>query len=36
VWPLVNEIHPLEAAEELHQRLEQGLVTGRAALKICD
>jgi len=34
VWPLVTEIRPLEEAEELHQRVEAGLVTGRAALLI--
>ncbi len=34
-WPLVTEIVALEQAEALHQRVEQGLVTGRAALKIC-
>ena len=34
VWPLVTEVHPLEDCEALHKRLEQGLVTGRAAVKI--
>ena len=34
VWPLVTEIRPLEEAEALHARLEQGKVTGRAALSI--
>jgi propanol-preferring alcohol dehydrogenase len=34
VWPLVTEIRPLEEAEALHARLEQGKVTGRAALLI--
>lgn len=34
VWPLVTEIHPLEEAEALHERLERGEVTGRAALRI--
>ncbi|HSC94523.1 MAG TPA: zinc-binding dehydrogenase [Burkholderiales bacterium] len=34
VWPLVTEIRPLEEAEALHERLEQGKVTGRAALLI--
>lgn len=32
VWPLVTEKVPLEEAESIHQRLEKGLVTGRAAL----
>ena len=34
VWPLVTEIRPLEEAEALHERLERGKVTGRAALLI--
>ena len=34
VWPLVSDIRPLEQAEALHQRLERGEVTGRAALLI--
>jgi propanol-preferring alcohol dehydrogenase len=34
VWPIVTETYPLEAAEQVHQRLEDGLVTGRAALMI--
>ena len=34
VWPIVTEIRPLEEAEALHERLERGLVTGRAALLI--
>jgi D-arabinose 1-dehydrogenase-like Zn-dependent alcohol dehydrogenase len=34
VWPLVTEIRPLEEAEALHERVERGLVTGRAALLI--
>ena len=36
VWPLVTETYPLEEAETVHQRLDQGLVTGRAALIIGD
>ena len=32
VWPLVTEKVPFERAEEVHQRLDKGLVTGRAAL----
>jgi len=34
VWPLVSEVRPLAEAELLHERVEQGLVTGRAALRI--
>ena len=34
VWPLVTEIRKLEEAEAVHDRLEKGLVTGRAALLI--
>jgi D-arabinose 1-dehydrogenase-like Zn-dependent alcohol dehydrogenase len=34
VWPLVSEIRPLEDAEIVHQRVEDGAVTGRAALRI--
>jgi propanol-preferring alcohol dehydrogenase len=34
VWPLVSDIRPLEQAEALHERLERGEVTGRAALMI--
>ncbi len=36
VWPLVTEIYPLEEAEIVHDRVEKGLVTGRAAVKIAD
>ena len=32
VWPLVSETVPLAEAESIHERLEQGLITGRAAL----
>ena len=32
LWPLVTEKAPLEQAEAIHQRLDKGLVTGRAAL----
>ena len=32
VWPLVTETYKLEEAETVHARLDQGLVTGRAAL----
>ena len=34
VWPLVSDIRPLKEAEALHERLERGEVTGRAALLI--
>ena len=34
LWPIVTETYPLEEVETVHQRLEQGLVTGRAALMI--
>jgi propanol-preferring alcohol dehydrogenase len=34
VWPLVTEVRPLAEAEALHERVERGLVTGRAALRI--
>jgi propanol-preferring alcohol dehydrogenase len=34
VWPIVTDIRPLAEAEALHERLERGQVTGRAALLI--
>ena len=34
VWPIVSDIRPLAEAEALHERLERGQVTGRAALLI--
>jgi len=34
VWPLVTEIHPLEDAERVHERLARGEVIGRAALTL--
>jgi D-arabinose 1-dehydrogenase-like Zn-dependent alcohol dehydrogenase len=34
VWPLVTDIRPLEEAEALHERVERGEITGRAALLI--
>lgn len=34
VWPLVSEIRPLAEAEIVHERVERGEVTGRAALLI--
>jgi alcohol dehydrogenase, propanol-preferring len=34
VWPMVTEKVPLEDAEAIHQRLDKGLITGRAALLV--
>ena len=34
VWPLVSDIRPMAEAEALHERVEKGLVVGRAALMI--
>lgn len=34
LWPIVTETCALEDLEDLHQRVEQGLVTGRAAVLI--
>jgi propanol-preferring alcohol dehydrogenase len=34
VWPLVTDIRPLAEAEALHALIEEGKVTGRAALRI--
>ena len=34
LWPIVTETCPLEDAEKLHQRVEDGLVTGRAAVLV--
>lgn len=34
VWPIVTDIRPLADAEALHERVERGKVTGRAALLI--
>lgn len=34
IWPVVTDIRPLEEAEALHERVEKGLVIGRAALMI--
>ena len=34
VWPMVTEIRPMEEAEILHEMVERGEVTGRAALLI--
>ena len=34
VWPLVTETADMDGAEALHERLEKGLVSGRAAILI--
>ncbi len=34
VWPLVTDVRPLAEAEALHERVERGEVTGRAALRV--
>ena len=34
LWPLVTEKAPLAQAEAIHERLDKGLITGRAALMI--
>ncbi len=34
VWPLVTDVRPLDEAEALHERIENGEVIGRAALRI--
>jgi propanol-preferring alcohol dehydrogenase len=34
VFPLVTDVRPLEQAEALHERIERGEVTGRAALRV--
>jgi propanol-preferring alcohol dehydrogenase len=34
VWPMVTEKVPLAEAEKIHQRLDSGLITGRAALLV--
>ena len=34
VWPIVTEIRPMEEAEIVHDLVERGEVTGRAALVI--
>ena len=36
VWPLVSETADMAGAEALHERVEQGLVTGRAAIVMSD
>ena len=32
IWPLVTETYPLEDAERVHARLDEGAITGRAAI----
>jgi len=34
VWPLVSDVRPLTEAEALHERLERGEITRRAALLV--
>ncbi|HEX5507266.1 MAG TPA: zinc-binding dehydrogenase [Pseudolabrys sp.] len=34
VWPLVTDVRPLADAEAVHERVERGEVTGRAALRV--
>jgi D-arabinose 1-dehydrogenase-like Zn-dependent alcohol dehydrogenase len=34
IWPLLTDVRPLAEAEALHERIERGEVTGRAALRI--
>ena len=34
VWPLVTVLRPLEEAEAVHELVERGAVTGRAALRV--
>ena len=34
VWPLVTETTDMAGAEALHERVERGLVTGRAAIVV--
>lgn len=34
IWPLVTQKAPLEQVEAIHQRLDSGLITGRAALSL--
>ena len=36
VWPMVTEVYPLEEAETVHERVEKGLITGRAAVKLTE
>ena len=32
VWPIVTEKYSLDEVEKVHERLEKGLITGRAAI----
>jgi D-arabinose 1-dehydrogenase-like Zn-dependent alcohol dehydrogenase len=34
IWPMFTDIRTLKEAEELHEKVEKGLVIGRAALRI--
>ena len=34
LWPIVTDIRPMEEAEAIHERVEEGEVTGRAAIII--
>lgn len=34
IWPIVTDIRPMEQAEEIHKKLENGEITGRAAILI--
>jgi D-arabinose 1-dehydrogenase-like Zn-dependent alcohol dehydrogenase len=34
IWPLVTDVRPLEEAEAVHAHVENGEVTGRAALRV--
>jgi D-arabinose 1-dehydrogenase-like Zn-dependent alcohol dehydrogenase len=34
VWPLVTDVRPMDEAEALHERVEKGEITGRAAIRI--
>ncbi len=34
VWPLVTVLKPLQEAEAVHDLVERGQVTGRAALRV--
>jgi len=34
VWPLVTDVRPMAEAEALHERVEKGEITGRAAIRM--
>ena len=34
VWPVVTEVVPMEEGDALHERIERGLVFGRAAMRM--